>query len=429
MRILQLRQERGASGGARGIDPGGGHPSPKEWWADDFEAADLAWTAAPGEFALSTAGPVDGKQSLAWVAGNNVAAVAADSIDLTGVEGATLGMVLDFHPAQSSDVVIVEALKTGSAVWTEIAVLGGIIPPTAYQSFGLQDLDGSRFRLRFRTSLASRFSSTGRSLKIDDIRVAIPDPTPSGEPVYSVIAGTSLAAPHVTAYVGLQRLACDRMGLAWSRARALEGVVPEASLAGKVSTGGRLDAYKGLEFYLSTLPDIRIRDSTAHVWTEGGTVSYSLSLSPAPSESYAFTGTSLPQGATLDGSGMLTWIPAAGQAGEYTVRLLAEGPTELRKAFSISIREPLPVAARAPGTSEEGVWRWAGQSFLLRPELRTGRHLVEVFATNAAGKVRLLERDWMEGRAFSRPRSGSLPPGEATRLQIRVDGIYLASSR
>jgi hypothetical protein len=411
-----------------------GLPDPKEAWKDDFESGTLRWSAAASEFALSNASPVDGAQSLAWVSGNNVSATAPDTIDLTGVKGATIRFRMDFKPAYNNvDVVIVEANKIGTAIWTEIAVIP-ISTGDLVQAYGLQDLDGSRFKLRFRTSLNTRFSATGRALRIDDVVVAKPDPDPPKEPVYTVTGGTSLAAPYVTAYVGLQRLACDRMGLPWTRARALAGVADDPDLAGKVATNGRLDVYKGLEFYLSTLPDFRVADSTVSVWTEGRKVQYALSLSPAPEQAYAFSGGDLPPGAAIDGAGMLTWNPTADQVGEYTVRLFATGPTVLRKALTFSVRQELPVAIRseAPGlAAASGVapaaWRWGGQSFRLRPGLTEGRHLVEVFGTDAAGKVRLLKRDWMDSRAFLQAQGTPRPDAAVIkRLQIRVDGIFLA---
>jgi hypothetical protein len=406
-----------------------GLPDPKEVWKDDFEGATLRWSVDTN-FKLSTATPVDGKQSLAWASGNNVAATALDTLDLTGVKGATIRFRMDFKAANTLDVVIVEGNKIGTSVWTEVAVIGGGSPGDLVQDYGLQDLDGSRFRLRFRTSLNTRFTTAGRALRIDDISVAKPDADPPKEPVYTVTGGTSLAAPYVTAYVGLQRLACDRMGLPWTRARALTGVADDPDLAGKVSTNGRLDVYRGLEFYLSTLPDFRVTDSTATIWTAGRKLEYDLSLSPAPDQDYAFSGSDLPPGAAIDGAGRLTWNPSPEQAGEYTIRLLATGPTILRKALTFSVQQELPVAIQAkPAGRGPEVWRWGGQAFRLRPELLNGSHLVEVFGTDAAGKVQLLKRDWMDAGAFRRAQGMPLPDAAAAvikRLQIRVDGIFLA---
>jgi len=80
-------------------------------------------------------------------------------------------------------------------------------------------------------------------VKLDDIIVTAPDPNPPSEAIYSVIGGTSIAAPHITGYLGMQRLACDRLGIPWTRSLALQGVVQEPAFTDKVATGGRLDVY------------------------------------------------------------------------------------------------------------------------------------------------------------------------------------------
>ncbi len=409
-----------------------GLPPRKEIWKEDFEAPALAWTTG-GSYALSTGDSAEGKQTMAWVSGNNVSAVAPDTVDLTGSKGGVLSFWIDFKPANFQDVVIVEGNKQGTAQWTELAVIQGSTQPGAYLEYGLQDLDGSKFKLRFRTSLSTRYSAAARVLKLDAMSVSVPDPNPPKEPVYTVVAGTSLAAPHVTAYVGLQRLACDRMGLPWNRARALTGVVPESSLMGKVSSNGRLDAYKGLEFYLKTLPDFQLLDSTVRIWKDGQKVAYDLTLSPSPAQPYAFSATGLPDGAVIDGAGMLTWTPGPQQSGEYGIRLKAEGPTVLRKYFSFLIQPAQTVSIPLAAVPYADNWRWGGQTFRLRPGLAEGRHLVEVFRTDAAGKSQLLKRNWMEAASFRRPQalpSAGRDEGGAVimRLQIRVDGIYLASA-
>jgi hypothetical protein len=416
-----------------------GIPDPIRIFSEDFETGALRWTSSGGStgldaFALSPDKPAAGAQSLAWVSGNNASAVSLDTIDLTAVKGATIRFKLDFKPVNMSDVVIVEGRKMGSTVWTEIAVVGSTLTPASILAFGLQELDGSRFNLRFRTALASRFSAAARVLKIDDVEVYVPDPAPPAAPVFTVVAGTSVAAPHVAAYLGLQRLACDRMGLAWTRARALAGVVPESSLAGKVSTGGRLDAYKGLEFYLSTLPDFRVFDSTANTWKGGEKVAYALSLSPSPQQTYVFSETGLPQGAVIDGAGNLTWTPNSRQAGEYTVRLRADGPTVLRKVLRFTVlEESRPVAAVPPYRPDAGLWRVAGRDFRLPAGIGSGNHRVEVYATNAAGKVQLLKRAWVDASVFSHPAAAEAFPllrgTVPARIQVSVDGIFLPVPR
>ncbi len=407
-----------------------GVADPIQKWNEDFEKPALAWDTTVGGWALGQNQPVAGAQSLVWKAGNNVTATMLDTLDLTGIQGASLQFRIDFDSANASDAVLIEGNKIGSATWTEIAVMGGKVSPLNTQSYGLQDVELSKVRLRIRTSLASRFSPSKRVLKIDDIRVLVPNPVPPAEPVYSVVAGTSLAAPHVTAYVALQRLACDRMGLAWNRSRALTGVVAESAFTNKMTTGGRLDAYKGLQFYLSTLPDFHVLDSTAVTWKGGEQVDYSLVLSPPPAANYVLTETGLPKGAGIDGAGKLTWTPNPSQAGNYSVRIFASGPTVLRKVISFTVQPPLPVALAGIGLPGGGRWTVAGQAFALPARLNTGRHLMEISATDAAGRVKLLKRAWLDAPGLApAPAEFADSPEGFRHWRIRADGIPLASAR
>ena len=78
------------------------------------------------------------------------------------------------------------------------------------------------------------------------------------------------------------------------------------------------------------------------------------------------------------------------------------------------------------------IWTLASKRFLLRPELESGNHLVEVFGTDAAGKAQLLKREWMSASAFAGrgfPNGVETASGSpAMRLRVRVDGVFLASA-
>jgi subtilisin family serine protease len=403
-----------------------GIPDPKEVWRDDFEADLSKWTVSAGKFVLSTTGPLEGKQSLAWVSGSNDSAVTADYIDLAGRKGCVLRFQLQFHPSNAADALILEGNSEGSPLWREIGIIGGGVDSGAAISYGLQDFDGARFKLRFRTS--QRISSSGRILKLDAVIVTAPDPNPPDEAIYNVVAGTSIAAPHVTAYVGLQRLACDRMGIPWTRALALEGVVPEASLAGKVATGGRLDAFKGLQFYLSTLPDFHVIDSTALTLFVGTQAKYLLELVPPPAQTYSFSVTGLGPGALIDGAGKLLWTPAAGDTGTHVVTLEANGPTLLRKRFTVTVQESSPVAITGIKriADAQPYLRLGGQLFRLSPDFASGRHWVVISGIDALGKVQILKNGWMDAADFGSPMELKPASVSLARIQVSVDGQSLA---
>lgn len=414
-----------------------GLPAPMVAWSEDFEAAALdGWTVSAGGFALSSQDPLEGLQSLAWSGGrNNDTAMAPDYLDLRGKKGGALRFRMDYKPAHGFDAVIIEGNKKDSSLWREIAVIGSEVKAEWSMAFGLQDFDGFEFRVRIRTTLPSRFSASARALKIDGISMTLPDPDRPADPVYTVVDGTSVAAPHVAAYVGLQRLACDRTATPWTRSLALNGIAAEPALAGKVSTDGRLDAYKGLEFYLSSLPDFRVLDSAVTTWKSGEKVQYTLGLNPTPGEAYLFSENGLPDGATLDGAGRLVWSPGPAQAGKHTLRLLAVGPTTMRKRFDFTVEaEGQVVAVRPSGASRDpdpGILRIAGKSFRIRPGMASGRHLVEIVGMDAAGKIRILQRRWMDASEFRGQedwpvRDRLFPAAAFTHLQVRVDGAALA---
>jgi hypothetical protein len=185
--------------------------------------------------------------------------------------------------------------------------------------------------------------------------------------------------------------------------------------------------YKGLKFYLETLPSLRVTDSSALAWKVGDKVEYSLALDPLVQAPYAFSVSGLPSGLAIDGAGKLIWTPTEAQAGAYDLRFVAEGPTTLRKALSIKINpidpNPLPVA-RLPGATRD--WVFGGRRFHFPPGMEAGRHLIEISAADAAGRQTLLAKVWMEA-----PALGAAPP-LAPRVagfhgwRVRADGIPLA---
>lgn len=397
-----------------------GIPPRKDFWKEDFEAGLGNWEVTG--MGASAVQPIEGKQSLIWVSGNNATAATSGTIDLSGLRGAAVRFSLAYQPASASDALILEGNREGSAVWTEIAVFTTPVASANPVNFGLQDFDGSRFKLRFRTSLSSLRSTAGRAMKIDGIAVTLPDLNPPSWEIYDVSGGTSLAAPYVAAYTGLLRLACDRMGVPWTRARELQGVTPEAELSGKVSTGGRLNMYQGLSFYLSTLPSLRVRDSTAVSWHTGETAQFLVDVFPAPAQAYKLSDVGLGGDAQFDAStGKLTWAPK--KAGNYTLTLFAEGATDLRRRLTLTVEAPV-VARAAAGP---GLLRVGARVYRL-PDLRDGRSArLEIAGIDALGRSWVLRREILDAKS---PADFPWPAGLAF-LQPRVllDGAELPEAR
>src|SRR5690606_15814972 len=138
----------------------------------------------------------------------------------------------------------------------------------------------------------------------------------------------------------------------FTRARMLEGAVPEAAFTGKLITGGRLDVARGLDFYLRTLPRISVSDTTDTAWTPGASVAYALSAadSAGPRNDFTFSPIGTLPGGTLSEAGLFSWNTGAAPQGSYTLRAKAvSGPTTLRKMMRFALNVPVPVVAAEPG--------------------------------------------------------------------------------
>jgi subtilisin family serine protease len=101
---------------------------------------------------------------------------------------------------------------------------------------------GSRFRFRFISDESLVFDG----VYVDDVRVACVAGQPSGTTDYQFLLGTSMAAPHVAGLAGLLLSVNPNLTVSQLRNAILNTVDRKASLGGKVSTGGRINARAAL---------------------------------------------------------------------------------------------------------------------------------------------------------------------------------------
>lgn len=101
---------------------------------------------------------------------------------------------------------------------------------------------GSRFRFRF----VSDESLTFDGVYLDNVRIACVAGTPSGMTGYQFLQGTSMATPYVAGLAGLLLSVNPTLTVSQLRNAILNTVDRKASLSGKVSTGGRINARAAL---------------------------------------------------------------------------------------------------------------------------------------------------------------------------------------
>jgi hypothetical protein len=288
--------------------------------------------------------------------------------------------------------------------------INGNVPAPTTLTYNLVPVEGSLFRLRFRT--AGTGTAAGRVLRIDDIRIRYADEAPERQAYYEHSSGTSLAAPYVAGYAGLMRLATARAGVPFTRARMLAGTVPVPALAGKLITGGRLDVAKGLDFYLRTLPRIAVTDTTDTAWHAGTSIAYALTAvdSTGPRNDFAFSAVAAPAGGSLTAGGLFSWNSGTAPQGAYVLRAKAEkGPITLRKMVKFTLTAPVPIAA-AP--KQPSLLRIGNRAFLLPPS-----------AFGNGGRALRIELYGADGRTVE-TLTGELavPPG-ARSAEYRLAGV------
>jgi Subtilase family len=362
----------------------------KEDFEGEITGDSALWDfSGTSDFRLTTASPLEAEQSLEWVSGVNTSLTTRDFIDLRGKQGGLFWFQVQFTPGNSSDAILVEAMREGDSRWITLNAVGGARIDGGVAN-GMTGFDNTRFKLRLRTSASG--SVAARKLRIDFVNVSHLSGAPLApdEPSsYPVVAGTSIAAPHVAAYVALLKTACRRMGVPFTKAKVLEGVVPDTACAGRTRSGGRLDVYRGLAFYLKTLPSLQLVDSTRLSWRPGDSVAYTLRVADVGGvvANWALAVRGLGDGGHFDAAtGRLIWAGGIPKDGLITFRAQASGATVLRRHFAFTLTEAeLPVSLMASRDAASQALRLKVQKNLRRLMLENPR-----------------DRHWVLGRGAGR---------------------------
>jgi subtilisin family serine protease len=349
----------------------------------------------------------------ARLTGGNGSSIVWDSVDLRGRTGGALSFMLEFQRATNRDDWLVAEVCTAascvlSSSWTTVAIVNENVTGKPTLNFNLGVVDGKLFRLRFRSDF---IGSGTRTLRIDDVRVKYADEDPAHQNNYVATGGTSLAAPFVAGYAALMQVACARMGVPFTRERMLAGVAPDSFLVGKVITGGRLDVAKGLDFYLRTLPSLKVAEPDT-LWYAGNPVRYNLSVRDTLGQ--ALTGYTITAGPATAGGGLAgsqyNWNQGS-QTGNFTARFRAEKPplvlrTQVRFTLSSG-----PIALADAGRTSP-ILRIGNRDFYLPASaLRRDAHSLRLEIIGADGRT----RETLTGDLL-------IPPG-TRRAEYRLSGF------
>jgi subtilisin family serine protease len=225
-------------------------------WSDGFEDS-LAGNWAVGinsDWARTTANPRSGSWSLTDSPIGNYSNGAVNYIDM--LQGLNLTGRSDCavrtwskRSLAPGDILLGETSLDGSTLASGIVVDGST---SGYEKtyFDLGPIDGKPWG-RFLLALESDSSGTADGVYLDDLDVICVPPLTNytgASDEYALDDGTSMAAPHVAGVAALVLSLDPSMSVAQLKDRILSTADPVPGLAGRVATGGRLDAARAVEF-------------------------------------------------------------------------------------------------------------------------------------------------------------------------------------
>ncbi len=405
-------------------------PPPLPLRVEDFEDFDPGkWSISPADSWKVQPDSMEGAKAFRWSSGVNTSATLLDTLDMRGKRGGLLTFRLHYAPSTGfmNDFLLLEYQRIPSQSWQYFAAINGKVEGQTL-AYGLGATDDAQYRIRIRTCRYQSVSAsgvvacntfgnpptTGRVVRIDELRFTYADETPAKQAAYeSHGGGTSLAAPFFAGYAGLMRLAADRKGVPLTRELMLAGAAPVPALAGKVATGARLDVAKGLDFYLKGLPRVRVDDPLDTAWDSGSLVTYAfraVDTAGAVLPDYAFTATTLPPGSLFEPEGDFSWSTGLGTGGTFRVRVAARsGDHVIRKMVTFAVGAV--TALDGPRPDRGARLRIGGRTFALPASIPPGPRRLRVEFYGADGRT----VQALEGRL-------DLPPGGGD-VEYRVHGF------
>ncbi len=256
-----------------------------------------------------------------------------------GQRGCRLDSRVRLQTELDTDGALVEASPNNGASWQIINGTSGS-SNSQFVPFTWGDVaDGaadSRFRFRFISNASQVFDG----VYLDNIRIVCVAGRPSATTDYQFFQGTSMATPHVAGLAGLLLSVNPNLTVAELRNAILSTVDRKASLSGKVSSGGRINARAALA---SVVPNSTV--SINKVGAGTGTVT----SSPAGIDCRATCTGQFPHGSTVN----LTAAPDpgsvfAGWSGDCT------GTSSCSLTQNATVTATFNIAPPPPAASESG---------------------------------------------------------------------------
>lgn len=223
------------------------------------------------------------------------------------------------------------------------APLTSLSPANNVQGFAAGAIDATQ-------GIAS-FSSRGQSacdgtvypkLVVPGVNINTADLSFGGLPFYTVVSGTSYAAPHAAGAMALLAGAFPSAGVAQIETALTQSAHDLGVAGGDNSFGyGLADvqaAYQLLAAGAGSKPEITSTPPTTA--TEGSLYSYAVIASDADGDALSYALDVAPTGMMIDvSSGLITWTPGSNQAGSHsvTVRVTDVNGQSATQAFSVSV--------------------------------------------------------------------------------------------
>lgn len=242
--------------GAPGTETLSTYPVVSTLFSEDFEANDFSsrWEpvgstgfgrANPGDGPLTSAGMNDSPGGAPAKNSSHVATLTSGVAVPAGSGACTLSG-MRFRRADSGSSFFYQVLSDNSPIFENTASSNtGGSAMASFNTVPITGLGGHSVKVRFGYTAGSA-PTPESGIWLDDLELTCNAPL-STPPGYEYLQGTSMAAPHVTGAAGLLFSLEPLATVKEVRDALLAGVDAIPSLAGKTTTGGRLDIAKAME--------------------------------------------------------------------------------------------------------------------------------------------------------------------------------------